>query len=35
MLPDPLWDEGHYRTGSRRPSQDIENQDFILPHWNQ
>jgi hypothetical protein len=30
-LPDPLWDEGHYRTGFRRPSQDInnlENQGF-------
>ncbi|HEY3931649.1 MAG TPA: hypothetical protein VGM58_04700 [Verrucomicrobiae bacterium] len=23
-LPDPLWDEGHYRIGFRRPSQDIE-----------
>ena len=25
-LPDPLWDEGHYRIGFRRPSQDMENQ---------
>jgi len=28
MSPDPLWDEGHYRIGFCRPSQDIENQDF-------
>jgi hypothetical protein len=32
MVPDPLWDEGHYRIGFRRPSQDMENQDFVLPH---
>jgi hypothetical protein len=25
-LPDPLWDEGHYRIGFRRPSQDMEYQ---------
>ena len=32
MSPDPLWDKGHYRIGFRRPSQDMENQDFVLPH---
>jgi hypothetical protein len=26
-LPDPLWDEGHYRIGFRRPSQDINNSE--------
>jgi hypothetical protein len=26
-LPDPLWDEGHYRIGFRRPSQDIDNSE--------
>jgi hypothetical protein len=31
-VPDPLWDKGHYRIGFRRPSQDMENQDFVLPH---
>jgi len=27
-LPDPLWDEGHYRIGFRRPSQDMRNRLF-------
>jgi hypothetical protein len=26
-LPDPLWDEGHYRIGFCRPSQDINNSE--------
>jgi hypothetical protein len=26
-LPDPLWDEGHYRIGFRRTSQDIKNSE--------
>jgi len=26
-LPDPLWDEGHYRIGFRRPSQGINNSE--------
>jgi hypothetical protein len=31
MLPDPLWDKRHYGIGFRRPSQNMENQDFVLP----
>jgi hypothetical protein len=33
-LPDPLWDEGHYRIGFRRPSQVGRIQTFVLSQEN-